>query len=97
MAIRTEAQKRYSKSPKGRLSQQRSRERHAVRIKGYRKTAECKASHLKYKSSAKGKLAIRRLQLRAYGLSLEGFEKLLQAQGGHCALCFTNEKTGARS
>lgn len=54
-------------------------------------------SNRKYKQSEKGKLAAwARYLLKNYAMSLEAYDRLLESQGGRCAVCRVKPQPGRR-
>ena len=63
----------------------------------YQNTTKGKEVHKKsinkYQQTAKGKLTARRASLKAiYGIAGDEYDKLLESQKGHCALCGMSPK-----
>ena len=52
----------------------------------------CKAAKKRYLASPKGKVAERRKYLKkAYGITLEQYNEMYEAQGGRCRICLKHE------
>jgi len=86
-------QREYRKTPEGRIKYMASMRRYYSTPKG---NTKYKANLRKYMITPKGKEVKRNIDLKhRYDITIEEYNKMLEDQGGVCAICGT-DKTGGK-